>query len=88
MPTNFNHFRDRDGAEVDIVIEGDSGRIAGVEVKASATVTNKDFRGLHKLANAAGEYFCRGIVLYDGEFSVPFGDRFHAVPIRWLWEAT
>lgn len=86
MPTKFFHFRDRDGAEVDIVMEGDSGRVAGVEVKASATVTDNDFRGLKKLAKAAGDRFCRGVVLYDGEFSVSFGRRFHCVPIRQLWE--
>lgn len=86
MPTTFFHFRDKDGAEVDIVIEGDSGAVAGVEVKAAATVTGQDFRGLRKLAKAAGERFCRGVVLYDGEISASFGDCLHAVPIRRLWE--
>ena len=86
-PTTFFHFRDKDGVEVDFVIEGDSGAVAGVEVKAAATVAKQDFRGLRKLAQAAGERFCRGVVLYDGEISASFGDRLHAVPIRRLWEA-
>ena len=85
-PTAFFHFRDKDGAEVDIVIELGSRTVAGVEVKAAATVTRADFRGLRKLANAVGDRFARGVVLYDGESSTRFGDRLHAVPIRRLWE--
>ena len=85
-PTAFFHFRDKDGAEVDIVIELGSRAVAGVEVKAAATVTRADFRGLRKLASAVGDRFARGVVLYDGEFSMRFGDRLHAVPIRRLWE--
>jgi len=56
------------------------------EVKASATVTSKDFRGLRKLRQATGERFTAGIVLYDGETSAGFGDGLYAVPIRTLWE--
>ena len=69
----------------DIVIEQASGSVAGVEVKAAATVRSTDFRGLHKLERAVGSRFVRGIVLHDGEVSVPFGERFHAVPISRLW---
>ena len=83
---SFCHFRDKDGVEVDIVIERGSRAVAGVEVKGSGTVTRSDFRGLSKLATAAGERFVRGVVLYDGETSARFGDRLHAVPIRRLWE--
>ena len=56
----FFHFRDKDGAEVDIVIEGPGGAIAGVEVKSGSTVTATDFRGLRKLAAAADERFVAG----------------------------
>ncbi len=50
----FFHFRDKDGYEVDIVIERGARAVAGVEVKASATVTPADLRGLRKLQKAAG----------------------------------
>ena len=43
--------------------------------------------GLRKLAAAAGRRFIAGIVMYDGETSVGFGDRMYAVPIRALWES-
>ena len=82
----FHHYRDKDGVEVDIVIERGPGAVAGVEVKASATVTGADFRGLRKLRQAAGDAFRGGVVLYDGELGVGFGDGLYAVPIRFLWE--
>ena len=84
-PTAFFHFRDRDGVEVDLVIERGAGLIAGVEVKASGTVTTSDFRGLRKLAGATGTRFAGGAVLYDGEFSASFGHRLYAVPLSRLW---
>jgi len=87
LPIAFYHFRDRDGLEVDIVMEQGAGTVAGVEVKAAATVSAADFRGLRKLKEAAGKRFAGGVVLYDGEASASFGDAMHAVPIRALWEA-
>jgi len=87
-PVEFHHFRDRDGVEVDIVLEQGAHAIAGVEVKASATVTNGDFRGLRKLRSVTCDRFRHGVVLYDGETTVPFGDGFYAVPMRQLWTVT
>ena len=84
----FHHFRDKDGFEVDIVLERGARELAGVEVKASATVRASDFRGLRKLADIAGERFAAGVVLYDGESSVSFGERLFAVPVRAMWETT
>ena len=85
-PISFFHFRDKDGVEVDIVLEGAGQRVAGVEVKAAATVTATDFRGLRKLKESAGSRFAGGVVLYDGEVTTPFGDKLFAVPIRRLWD--
>ena len=78
----------RGGAEVDVVIERGARELAGVEVKAAATVTDADFRGLRRLQEAAGSRFAGGVVLHDGEISAGFGDRLHAVPLRALWETT
>ncbi len=47
-------------------------------------VTASDFRGLRKLRQAAGKRFAGGVVLYDGETMVSFGDDLYAVPIRSL----
>ena len=82
----FHHYRDRDGVEVDLVIEQGGRALAAIEIKASATVTSGDFRGIRKLRDAVGQRFAAGVVLYDGETSVGFGDLLYAVPIRVLWE--
>lgn len=80
-----HHFRDRDMREVDIVLERDDGMIAGIEVKASATVKAGDFSGLRALGDACGDRFAFGAVLYDNTDVVPFGDRLAAVPLSSLW---
>lgn len=79
------HFRDRDMREVDIVLERDDGTIVGIEVKASATVKGSDFAGLRALAEASGNRFAFGVVLYDSADFVPFGDRLAAAPLSCLW---
>jgi hypothetical protein len=79
------HYRDKDQDEVDFVIEHESGRIVGVEVKASATVRAADFKGLRKLAAATGRRFALGVVVYDGDTTVPFGDRLYAAPVSCVW---
>lgn len=81
----FYHFRDKDGVEVDIVLE-QAGKITGIEVKAAATVREKDFRGLKKLRETTGERFASGVVMYDGENAAGFGENLYAIPIRALWE--
>ncbi len=85
-PLRFFHFRDKDGVEVDIVIERGAQTLAGVEVKAGATVKAADFRGLRKLREVARDRFAAGVVLYDGETTASFGDQLFAVPVRALWE--
>ena len=81
----FSHFRDKQQNEVDIVIEDRRGGIVGIEIKAAATVTNSDFSGLRILADASGERFVSGMVLYDHDKVIPFGERLSAVPISALW---
>ena len=85
-PFAFYHYRDKDGVEVDLVIERGARSVAGVEVKASATVKDSDFRGLRKLSRAAGSRFAGGAVLYEGETCVSFGGGLYAAPLRLLWE--
>ena len=85
-PPDFFHFRDRDDFEVDIVLEQGHSAVAGVEVKAAATIREADLRGLRKLKNAAGKRFVAGVVLYDGSATIEFRDGLFAVPVRRLWE--
>jgi predicted AAA+ superfamily ATPase len=79
------HFRDQQMREVDIVLERDDGMVAGIAIKASATVRSSDFGGLRTLAEACGDRFAYGVVLYDSSEAVPFGDRLAAVPLSALW---
>lgn len=83
---DFYHYRDRDQIKVDIVIERNACQLAGVEVKAAATVTSADFRGLRKLRGLAPQRFVAGVVLYDGDRCMRFDDGLYAAPIRLLWE--
>ena len=79
------HFRDQEKNEVDLVLERDDGMMAGIEIKASATVAASDFSGMKKLADACGSKFAYGVVLYDGETVVPFGSKLVAAPLSCLW---
>lgn len=85
QPLRMSHYRDKDQDEVDFVLENTQGQVVGIEVKAAATVTGSDFKGMRKLAAALGKSFQLGIVLYDGEQPVPFGDRLVAAPLSCLW---
>jgi hypothetical protein len=57
-----------------------------VEVKASATPTKRDFRGLTELRGSRGKKFLAGVVIHCGEQTLPFGDRMWAVPVPALWQ--
>lgn len=81
----FTHFRDKERNEVDVVMEDRHGRVVGVEVKASATVTGADFGGLRRLAEACGDRLALGLVLHDHDKVVPFGERLFAAPLSTLW---
>jgi uncharacterized protein len=83
---SMHHFRTRGGGtEVDAVLERRGGQIVGVEIKASATPSQADFRGLSELRDSRGDDFLAGIVLYCGEQTLPFGERMWALPVSALW---
>ena len=68
-----------------MVIESAVGQLVGVEVKASATVKESDLKGLRKLATLAGDQFKMGLLLYDGDETMPLGDNIWAAPLASLW---
>lgn len=79
------HFRTAAGREVDLVLERSDGRIAGIEVKASSNLRTADAAGLAALAEATGERFVRGAVMYAGDRLLPLGPKVWAVPLGVLW---
>lgn len=80
------HYRDRAGAEVDIVLEHADGRIAAIEVKATTSVGADAFKWLAKMRDHLGKRFVQGTVLYTGKNALSFGDRLTAQPLSSLWE--
>lgn len=85
QPLSLSFFRTHHGEEVDFVLERDDGAMVAVEVKAAATVTAADFKGLRQLQEQSGDDLRLGLVLYDGDFAVPFGERLWAVPLACLF---
>lgn len=81
----LHHYRSHARHEVDIVLEEPGGAIVAIEVKASASVTQGDLRGLDALARIAGDRFARGVILYGGDQVVPFARNIHAMPLTSLW---
>jgi predicted AAA+ superfamily ATPase len=81
---SLHHLRDKDGYEF---WHRGAARPhhAGVEVKAASSVREGDLRGLKRLRELLGSRFRSGIVLYDGEHVLPFGERLLAVPLSSLW---
>lgn len=70
------------------MLERRSGEIVGIEIKAAASVSASDSRGLRALKEMAGARFRRGVVLYSGAARVPFGEDLDALPIGWLWRGS
>jgi len=84
QPWFLSHYRDKDQVEVDFVLESPLRAILGIEVKAAATVTSADFKGLRRLRDQCGKAFVSGIVLYDGVEALPFGEGLWAVPLGYV----
>lgn len=80
------HFRDRNGLEVDLVIEYDDGRVFLIEVKASSTYRSDHVRGMRQLADRLGERFIGGAVLGLSAEPLQLAQGIWGLPIATLWE--
>lgn len=80
------HFRTTTGQEVDCILEDARGHCVGIEIKASATISPSDIRGLETFENLYGKRFIRGVVLYSGKDVIPLRKSITAVPISRLFE--
>lgn len=80
------HLRDKGGRhEVDLVLEYGGGKIAGIEIKATAAPSPHDARHLAWLRDELGDRFVAGVVLHTGPHTFELGDRIVAAPISTLW---
>jgi predicted AAA+ superfamily ATPase len=80
------HYRDRDGREIDFVLQTRDGRVAALEVKSSLSPRTDDARHLRWLATKLGDRFVAGVVLHMGEVNLPFGDKIYAIAASALWD--
>lgn len=81
------HFRDRDGLEVDIVIEFADGKVFLIEVKASQTYRADHVKGIRSLAAKLGDRLLGGAVLSLAQESVQLARGVWGFPLAALWEA-
>lgn len=84
-PAQLFHYRTQSGQEVDVVLEAPSGKLGGIEVKASSSVSASDFDGLRHLRHAVGDRFTRGVLLYGGSEVLTFEPGLVAAPFSALW---
>jgi len=84
---NLFQYRDYKMHEVDFLIERDDRAIAGIEVKASHSVSKNDFAPQIWFREniIKGKTPYTAIVLYSGEDTLSFGNGLIAVPIAALW---
>ncbi len=82
------HFRDRGGAEVDIVLEYPDGNIVGIEVKSGATPSHNDARGLRLLRDRLGDRFHHGYLVTTAPEAHPIDHQLSAIPVTALWPIT
>jgi uncharacterized protein len=80
------HFRDRDGAEIDLMVEDRrSDAVAGIEVKMTSTPLERHARHLIRMGERLGARFTVGLVIHAGQVTLPLGEGIWAVPISALW---
>ena len=80
------HFRDRNGYEVDLILQTPDGRVVAIEVKSAQTVTKRDFKHLAWLRDRLGASFVHGYVVNLSGAPLAFGDRLTAVPLSYVWD--
>ncbi|MBI2683909.1 MAG: ATP-binding protein [Actinobacteria bacterium] len=87
-PARLHHFRDREGHEVDAIIEASDGRVVAVEIKASTLPRASDataMAGIRDRLDRLGADFTAGIVIHTGDRRVSLGDRLVGLPLADLW---
>lgn len=86
--TDFDlyHYRDRTGAEVDLIMELSGGQVIAIEVKAATSYQSAQFKTLKVLRDKLGERLLTGIVLTCAPTGYRFGERLYGLPISALWE--
>ncbi len=77
----YSYYRTNGGAEVDLVVEGDFGRVA-IEIKHASTVNARDLRGLRDFVS---EHKARlGLVITNDSTPRQYEENLLGLPFNWL----
>lgn len=84
-PARMYHYREHDGAEIDVILEAPNGQVAGIEIKATTNPGHDSTKWLARLRDRLGDRFIGGLVLCSRTDVVPMGDRIALAPIDTIW---
>lgn len=85
VPVSVWQLREGEDREIDFVLEGPGGAVAGIEVKATTSPGADTARHLRWFKEKTGDRFRAGIVLHLGSRPSSFGDGIAAIPVSALW---
>ena len=85
-PVTAGYWRNKDGIEVDLVLERYDGAVVAIEVKAGDHVPGKQLAPLQTLRDRLGPSFKAGIAFYLGPAAYRADDRIHVLPVDRLWK--
>jgi uncharacterized protein len=74
-PINVGHYRTKDGAEVDLVLEVHGKGVIGADIKSGERFRAEDLRGLRSLRDRVGPTFLGGVLLHPGAEALRLEDR-------------
>ena len=82
----LGHLRERNGLEVDVLVELPDETVYGIEIRTAAGFRPHQFRALEALAVRAGSRFRGGIVLNTAPAGFKYRPGMWGLPISALWE--
>lgn len=86
IPVQLHHLRlDNGKREIDLIAEYADGKVAAIEVKASAAPGAADGAHIEWLAEQLGSKFLIGIVLHTGARAFRLSSNVLAVPLSGIW---
>ena len=82
----LGHLRERNGLEVDLLVELPDDTVYGIEIRTAAAFRPHQFRALEALAVRAGSRFRGGIVLNTAPRGFKYRPGMWGLPISALWD--
>ena len=82
----LSHLRERNGLEVDLLVELPDDTVYGIEIRTAAGFRPHQFRSLEALALRAGSRFRGGIVLNTAPVGFKYRPGMWGLPISAVWD--